>query len=183
MNVYILDSDANRYQNLVPVREADWDVFDAFRGTPIGASWSPVKVEVLVDDLHKNRPPSDFPSLATDVPVFSQRAAEALGDLLEGNGELLPLDCDEGVYYAYNVTHVVDALDVAQSEFKRFESGRIMDIVQHVFQPEKLAGLTIFKLPYMRVSRVYVTDDFVRRVQETGLTGFDFRPAWSGSDS
>jgi hypothetical protein len=139
-------------------------------------------VEVLRDDpRYRNRPRTDFPSFG-GVPVFSQRAIEALRDLLEPCGEILPLRCHEGTYFAYNVTRLVDALDEAQSELERFSSGRIMWIERPVFFPDRLAGEVIFKVP-QSPNRTFVTDPFVRRIWERGLVGFDLQPYTPGSSS
>jgi hypothetical protein len=185
MNVFVLDADANKYQNLVLEHGQDADqLIDWFKGQPIGSSWRSLAVKVLRDQSHRDRPPSDFPSFGGVVPVFSQHAVEALYDLLQRNGEILPLICQEGVYFAFNVTRLVDALDMNASEFKYFKStGRIMRIVRHEFDAEKLGAESIFKIPQVPEGYVFVTDEFVRRVQEAGLVGFDFRRVWSGPDA
>src|SRR5262245_34678544 len=62
---------------------------------------------------------NDFPcegAPAWVTPVFSQRAVEGLREFLEPNGELLPVFTPMGTYYAYNVTTVVDALDVQKTQ-------------------------------------------------------------------
>jgi hypothetical protein len=148
MNVFSLEADANNYQNLVLVRDEDWnELTDWFKGQPIGTSWRPIAVRVLRDRSHKDRPPSDFPSLGGTIPVFSKHAIEVLADLLEKNGEILPLECEEGTYFAFNATCVLNALDMEKSEFEYFRSsGRIMRIVRYDFVPEGLVGATIFKL-------------------------------------
>ena len=139
------------------------------------------------DEEHKDRPPSDFPSLIPFIPVFSQRAVDALRELLESHGELLSADClncTHTGYLIFNVTRVVDALDMERSEFQRFQSsGRIMQIIHHEFNGHRLQGVHIFKVPQLHRSDVYVTDTFVRRVQDAGLSGFTFRPVWSGPET
>ena len=154
--------------------------FEAFDGTPVGDRWSPIEVQVLRDEaMNKDLPAGDYPSLIPYVPVASKRAVQALEELLKGNGEILPLRCREGEYFAFNVTRMADVLDEVHSEVTRFEgSGRIMRIVRHHFREEGLEYLDVFKLPQLRRSHVYVTDRFVRRVAETGLLGFDFEQVW-----
>ncbi len=67
---------------------------------------------------------------------MSLRAAEVLQPILEGNGELLPLDCEEGDYFIFNVTRVVDALDESDSDLVKFPDGkRIMEVKRFVFFP------------------------------------------------
>ena len=181
MKVYILRADSNRYQTLVPVRADTWqEELARFDGTPFGTSWSPVDVQVShEDEKNKDLLPSDFPSLIPYIPVFSRRAIEVLGDLLQGNGEILPLNCTEGVYFAFNVTRIVDALDTSRSQLKLFQStGRIMRVIRYEFLTDKLSSFTIFKLPQFDKSEVFVTDGFVQRVQEHNLTGFVFNLVW-----
>ncbi len=179
--VYVLEPHANRYDNLRLASEADIErSIDGFRGQPMGDSWVPLRAEV-----HRPQFPvgpdtsTDFPGLAL-WPVFSARGVEALSDLLEGRGELLPLEVEGGgdLYrelYAFNITRLSDALDEAKSEFKRFESsGRIMRVERFEFDPGRLAGETVFKLAQMPKWHDFVTGAFVRRVQEAGLRGFSF---------
>lgn len=187
MNIYKLKSDFERYQGLRKLKEEDrkklldyrldhrW-----FRGAAIGDQWWPIAMGLNEGD--EDLPSGDFPWCS--FPAFSKRAVEALRNLLEPNGEILPLICEFGDYYAFNTTSVVDALDEERSELKRFKSsGRISEILRYEFYPEKLQGLSIFKLRQFPAGD-YVTDTFVQRVQEAGLVGFDFstaRQVWSGS--
>jgi hypothetical protein len=148
MTVFMLGADANCYENLVLEREQDYEkLLDTFDGTPMSASWRPLRVKVLLDKDHKGRLPSDFPSLDGTIPVFSKRGVEALRDLLEPNGEILPIDCAQGTYFAFNVTRVVDALDVERSELELFDDGEIMNVARYELKAEKLNDAAIFKLP------------------------------------
>lgn len=54
-----------------------------------------------------------------------------------------------------------------------------MHVKSYEFLPERLDGIAIFKLPQFVRNRVYVTDAFVRQVQDRGLTGFRFTLLWS----
>ena len=99
--------------------------------------------------------------------------------MLTGNGELLPLSCGEGEYYAFNVTTSIDALDESNSEVERFESsGRIMLVLKYAFFGVRLSGATIFKIPQFPRTHVYVTDKFRKIVINNHLTGFDFVNLW-----
>ena len=107
----------------------------------------------------------------------------ALGDLLAGRGELLPLRCADGEYYAFNITCVIDALDYERAEVQRFRSsGRVMEILRYAFHLELLRDATIFKLPEMLRSRPFVTEVFVERIKESGLLGFEVREVWPGEN-
>lgn len=126
--------------------------------------------------------PSDFPSSGGIIPVFSQRAVEALADLLLAHGEILPLTCVEGAYFAYNVTRLIDALDLQRSDYHQFSSGVIFDISRHEFRPDRLRDAVIFKLPQMPGPGEFVTDVFVRRVEQARLQGFSLKEVWSEAD-
>jgi hypothetical protein len=107
---------------------------------------------------------------------------ESLYDVLKDNGEILPLICSDGSYFAFNVTTIIDALDEEISLCDRFKSsGRIMQILTYQLFEDKLHGATIFKLPQVRRGAPYVTDEFLQRVADAGLTGFLFRHAWRSS--
>ena len=179
MNVYILDADGNRYQNLVFTSDKDWTILRQFDGRSLLSYWTAPTVEVFRDDeFNRNLPPSDFPSLAPDVPVFSQRAVNALQELLRENGEILPLSCSEGEYYAFNVTTSVDALDESKSVVKRFKSsGRIMRILKYVFFGDRLSDATIFKIPQSR-GNIFVTNRFRKIILDNQLLGFKFVNVW-----
>jgi hypothetical protein len=117
-------------------------------------------------------PANDFPCVASSLPVFSERAVCALGEMLTSNGELLQLIAAGGTYFAFNATTVVDALDRqgsrmrGQSVFERYS-----------FVPERLQGRTLFKIP-QDSTHLYVTQHFADRVQEAALQGLDLIPVW-----
>jgi len=179
MRAYILDADANRYKNLHVSQVADWDRLEGFDATPRAATWSPVGVEHSPDEFDK--PGGDYPNLhgVASACVFSARAVEVLGDLLDGRGELLPLTGDQGSFFLFNVTHFTEAFDEELSAYQRYSDGGVMGVERYVFDPQRLSEETIFKLRDLPGLYTYVTDAFVERVQEAGLTGFRFdRVVW-----
>ena len=124
---------------------------------------------------------SDSPGLAR-IPVFTARALDALSDLLEGRGEPLPLEVEGGgELYAFNATRLSDALDEERSDLKRFKAeGTIMRVKRFEFDPDRVAGETIFKLIQKR-NYEFVTEPFRKRVEEAALRGFWFERVWSPS--
>jgi hypothetical protein len=180
MNVFILHADGDRYQNLVFTSKKDWAILRQFGKRDQLSSWPAPAVEVFRDDkFHRNLRPSDFPSLMGAL-VFSVRAVNALQWLLRENGEILPLCCTEGEYYAFNLTTSIDALDESNSEVERFESsGSIMQINKYTFFADRLHGATIFKIPQSR-AKIFVTDKFCQMVTDNGLLGFEFVNVWEG---
>jgi uncharacterized protein DUF1629 len=180
MAVYLLRPDSSRYEVLVLECEDDAGLMlEASGGRPVGSAWSPVAVRVFREDAdHRDRPSSDFPSLSGFVPVFSQKAVTVLADLLQPNGEILPLACGDGEYSAYNVITVIDALDEERSQCK-YIGKKVVDVASYELLPDRLGAEQIFKLvQFRRGGRVYVTEQFVRRVDEQGLLGFAFQKVW-----
>lgn len=108
--------------------------------------------------------------------MFSRRAVDALRDMLEPNGELLPVEHKgvKGNYFVYNVQTVSNALDVRKSDYQEY---RPLDIFSYAFIPEKLVGATVFMLP-VGMTYLYVTTAFVERVKSAKLHGFGFDKVW-----
>jgi len=89
----------------VNLRDPNWQ---APRLTNVTSPY-PVRIDV-------RRPlKSDYPCIDLTVPAFSGRAVEALRDLVQPCGELLPLTCEAGRFYAFNPTIVSHALDLSRS--------------------------------------------------------------------
>jgi len=81
-----------------------------------------------------------------------------------------------------NVTRLSDALDEDASSLLRVTeddgSQAIVRIRNHAFVPERRHGSSMFKVAQLPRSYNYVTDEFVGRVREHGLTGFRVREVW-----
>lgn len=163
-----------------------------FEGNLIGDAWIPIRV--VINEETRIFPVGDCPFVPGFYvePVFSAKAVEVLKDLLEENGELLPLICNEGTYYVFNATTVVDALDEQHSEFKPLQeldpdlfwdsTPDEMRVTRHEFFSEKIADLSIFRIPFganYAINYPLVTDRFVQRVAASGLKGFEFQLLWS----
>ncbi|MDX2271894.1 MAG: hypothetical protein NW237_08075 [Cyanobacteriota bacterium] len=183
MNIYHLVPDANRYQSLVVgsgkrLREVSKFTF----GNPVLEIWKPVQVRLATDLDKPPLPISDFPGLS-GMPAFTGKAIESLGEMLRMNGELLPLESDDGIFYLYNTTTIVDTLDEDKSDLLRDENGGILHIKKHCFIPQKVVELTIFKTVQIpHDSYPCVTDQFVNAVEQAQLTGFVFRKLWSSDE-
>jgi hypothetical protein len=176
MNIYILKSDANMYENLVLSNDSDWAITQRFNGNPLSNDWTPLKVKVFRDkNSSRELLPSDFPMLATHIPVFSKRAINELYYFLKPNGEILEIKSESLVYFAYNVTTVVDALDVEQCGILRTLQDELIDIKKYSFKISKTGLPAVFKVPQLRLMDVFVTDIFKYRVQEAKLSGFSFK--------
>ena len=181
--VYRLRADAERYGWLGVKRTEMRPLALILEGNSILDRWVPPVVNRIVDDELPQGELGDYPFL-DGAPALSKRSVDALLDMLSDSAELLPLVCDVGEYYVLNVTRIVDALDEAASELTRFESsGRVMEVVRHVFVSERLTGYTVFKIPQTPRAPVFVTEVFRRRVLAVGLRGFQFDLVWEEGTS
>lgn len=171
MSIYLIQPDVNNYRGLLFTdMEKNWELVYCFLdGIQMKKAWIPLMVEPDED----GGPYGDFPVLCSTIPAISGRAANALEPLLSGNAELLPLRCDAGEYYALNVTCVVDALNVEQSEIAHFPDGSIMDIKRFAFHALRAPANDIFKIPQIG-TRLFVSERFVQTVEQHQLKGFLF---------
>lgn len=172
MKVWRLRADPDRFRWLTMVRDGAFNVLHDLPDRVPGSAWVPLEVETIEERPRDRRLPlADFPVLGA-TPTFSRRAVDALLDLLVENGEVLPLAFPHASFYVYNVTRMIDALDVDASEVVYFSTGRALDIRRHAFRMDQVTA-PIFKIPQLR-GAVYVTDRFVERVHAACLTGFEF---------
>lgn len=167
------------YEWVMPVVEAEVRVFMAFDGSTKRSGWTPIRMRLIKED-ERGRPrrPADIPWFARFAPVLKEKASAALGPVLERDGELLPLACVDARLDVFNVTTVLDALDMDRSAVLKLEdSGRIMKVESHVFRSDRLEGAHAFKVPGLR-SSVFVTDEVVSAANDAGLIGVGFRLLW-----
>jgi hypothetical protein len=115
---------------------------------------------------------------------MTQAARQKIGQHLEKYGEFLPLECDEGKFWAFHVTRCIDALDEGASDvFRSPDDPKIVLMIhKHIFQPAKLTSDWMFRLPQSRGGgEPYVTDSFVNLIRDSGLTGLEFKRVWPHS--
>lgn len=168
------------YEWINCLNEADYEVFVGFDGASCGATWKPVPVRRVRADEHHDFKPSDFPWLGSDALVMRRAAVDALRDILDANGEVLPLSIGDGVDLFVLNARIVDALDEANSSLMKFPgTDRIMRIEKIAFVTSKVEGIDLFRLPH-RASSTYVSERFVERVKAVGLRGLVFNKVWSG---
>ena len=144
-----------------------------------GASWTPVPVRLVHEDEGRRLLPCDSPWLGAHALILRQSAVEAIGETLVEHGELLPLDCSEVRLVAFNPTSVVDALDEEASSLLRFSSGRIMKINRYVFRRAVIERIPIFKIPNLRVSPTFLSEEVVELWTGAGLKGLEFKEVWA----
>jgi hypothetical protein len=121
----------------------------------------------------------DFTSLNFSLPVFSARAVDALRELLEPHGEILPLIYEPSSFFVYNCRTVVEAVDVARSKVSSIVEdnplSRTFD--EYEVHQDRIRDSIIFR-DYHDDHWPLVTQPFVDRVLATGLRGFVFDKIW-----
>lgn len=173
MSAFILQSDSLNFRTLELPESPDLvDIVRRFNGNPIG---EPLDLSAEVDPETMSLPLADLSFFATHIPVFSERAADALKDILSGRGDLLSVTYPDGKYFAYNVTCMLDALDIRSSDIHYFSTGKIMAVRSYVLRRDKITS-PIFKLQQTPMRAVFVTSEFVNAVEKAQLIGFVFKP-------
>jgi hypothetical protein len=176
-------SQLDGYELCHPVRQDDFETINAeINGESRQSSWKPVPMRLIREDKGRKLTSSDSPWLGAHALIFRANVESALGPLLRENGELLPLACQEADLTIFNPTRVIDALDEEASSVVRFSGGRIMMIRRHVFHPEVIRDIDVFKIPNLRVSPTFVSHRFVDRWKMSGLKGLEFRQLWAPPD-
>ena len=179
MKVYRIMGAEGDYQFLVPVGRGRRNVSgDGNRQRDQG-----IAAELVTTNNGIRLKPTDFPWLSAHIPVFSARAVAGLREVLEAHGSLKRVDgvvVEGGDLYGLEVTVKLDALDHARTKAIRFSSGRLMDIQEHVFLADAIGGWKMFHLTdFDRAGWTYVTDEYVREVERTGLPGAGFELLWA----
>lgn len=175
MAVYKLHS-ADGFAYLYPANDADRPLLKHYGGASLKDAWRPIKVDLVTSDEHSSRlTVGDMLNLQSLTIGLSQRAVDVLGEMLERNGEALPLDCDSDVFYAYNATRMIAALDRENCDLEEFDDGRIIGVCSYTFHYDKLRDAEIFLLAEAPHLMHFVTDAFVNAVRKAKLRGFNFR--------
>ena len=160
----------------------DWQTLGKLDGTPRLGTWKPVPVRRVRGSKREAFRASDLPYVGSAL-ILRRSAVDALRDMLDAHGELLPLQDEGGVeLYVFNVQDL-DALDEARSTINYVEgTNRICYVKKPVFVKSAVAGIDIFTLS-RRLGHIYFSDRFVERVKAAKLNGLKFTKVWSSEDA
>jgi hypothetical protein len=164
---------------------------DEFHGESKAAGWVPIDLHPAEKDEGVPLPLGPIADVTTVDSVIKHcvwglRARAALEPHVARCGEFLPLRCKEADWVLFNVTRVIDALDVERSKLSYFSSapvGRVMSLLEPAFHPQALQGELMFRIPQRSASDVFVTDAFVKLVEQHGLVGFNLKLVWDSEAS
>ncbi|HRI72002.1 MAG TPA: hypothetical protein PK156_47545 [Polyangium sp.] len=155
-----------------------WEEFVDFDGTPRASTWKPIRVRRVRPSLRQGFRPSDSPSSGCHLLTLRRSAVDALRDMLDAHGELLPLEDEGGVELFAHNTWVLDAIDHERSRGSRDENGRISVANNLVFIPSVVEGVDIFKEACPRLGDIFLSERFLSRWKQAKLKGLDFVMVW-----
>lgn len=140
-------------------------------------------------DKESKKPIPDIAYIGMATFAFRHDVAEALVDILESAGEVLPFFVDEEIWYCLNVMACVDALDESQSEYQ-FDDGKTkLNPTKFVFNTNKLSESSLFKIPSDNHTNIFCADrrdtdehvleNFLCAVAGHGFVGVNFEEVYS----
>lgn len=141
----------------------DDEVFRNLCGPSRKREWKPILVQRDRPTKRGARKEADIP-YDHDALILRHHAVEALQDVLDAHGEVLPLATKDGVeLYIFNPRFVLDALDMKRSELEYSSpSTSRFGIRKFVFIDKVIHDVAIFRMPYS-YRQPYFTDRFVAR--------------------
>jgi hypothetical protein len=151
-------------------------------GTPRRTTWKPVCVKLIRRTTRHTFRQADAPWYSRSTLVFRRSVLDRMGSILEANGELLPLQCEDAELWVYNPTNVLAALDKEATIGDRFDDGCFAQITKYVFFPDVVAHVEAFKLKNERASSTFLSERFVEMWKAAGLTGLRFDKVWSSEE-
>lgn len=159
----------------------DWQTLGHLDGTRRSTNWQPLLVRRVRGSIREACRPSDFPYVGSAL-ILRRSAIDALRDMLDAHGELLPLQDEGGVELHVLNVNALDALDESRSTVDYIgDTGRIAYVKKPVFIKSAIEGVDIFTLRRC-LGHIYFSDRFVARVKAAKLKGRDFTKVWSSAE-
>ncbi|WP_157659959.1 imm11 family protein [Burkholderia ubonensis] len=140
-------------------------------GKEFGSDYVPVKLKVADEDVRK-KGVSDVQTHFMSFLIFSEKALKSLADLLQGAGQTLPVDSRFPDLRGFHVTRIInDAVDFEHSQYVMYDKGPL--IRKLALHEARIANIPIFKI-HEDPTRIFVSGDFKKRVEQSKLKGFSF---------
>ena len=141
---------------------------------PFEGNYHPIVLELRKNDSGKKNYQFDFSSALNPFFVISEDVLKKLSDVLEPRGQVLPVltESKRKKFFGYYPTNPLSGcLNMDASTYRVAERGLIVE--KPVLIASNITDEYLFSIDE-DISRVFVTEKFKRRVEETGLLGFDF---------
>ncbi|MFC4098957.1 imm11 family protein [Paenibacillus xanthanilyticus] len=156
------------------------DYVSFLKGQPLIDEWPKI---VIHDNEYRKGKYIDNSGFIGGSPLFSEKAKSVFQKLLEGKAEFLPVEHENGdVYYIVNIVNVLNCIDYETAIVNKteiIENVFITEVQKYEFKEELVKDELMFKIPEDVVTRVFVTEEFIRIVDENGLVGFRFEEVWN----
>jgi hypothetical protein len=145
--------------------------------------WKPILVRRCRPSPREAFKAADLPHWGS-VLIMRRKAVDALQDILDAHGEVLPLATEDGVeLFVFNPRFVIDAIDTERSSYTRIPNTTgIICMHKYEFIEEKIRDIDIFRVPF-GYRQPYFSDRFVERVKKAKLKGTEFIRLWSNDGS
>ena len=142
-------------------------------GEKLSTDWPKITLEL---ENNKKRIP-DFPYFYTIFPIFSERAVDALRDLIAPYVEFLPVEVanSEKKFWGVNVWTIYDTLDLLRCDYG--DARRLIGNASprnFAFKNDILPDAPIFKIKETRHEDIYICQEFCDIVEQKKLTGLRF---------
>ncbi|MCR2806075.1 hypothetical protein [Paenibacillus soyae] len=120
---------------------------------------------------------SDCAEFMIGYPVFMRKAKDVLSPLLGSGVEFLPIIHDVHEMYFVKVKNLQDFIDMSNPVERRINYGYFSEYV-HIKREMVNHSIPIFRMPPHLMTRIYVTDEFKKVVEDNKLKGFHFVELW-----
>lgn len=163
--------------DLMPERYSDAQLLRfSYYNTSLKDGWGEVSSRFVQGEDGEALP---VPDISLWLPgaalVLSAKALSALGKLLEGAGEVLPVNCAGELFYIFNCLSLVEA-DPGQSK-QISDAGVVVGVEQIGFAPAAVEDSVIFKTRFDHCTGLYCNQEFKDKVEGAGLVGVRFNSA------
>jgi|GEM_PF-3363271 len=148
--------------------------------------WKTIKGEFDDKNRKKKQPRGDVSYV--DYKHFSctKYAKIILEPVLQGEGEFLPIETEEGPYFLFHCVNYLDCLVLEECEFDRYEeddpTSPIRSFSKMVFRPEVIRDAHCFHLENAP-GALFLTHNFMRLLKEHNFEGLCPRLMWEESSS
>lgn len=143
-----------------------WGLFDN--------NYTEVLLELRSNYLGKKNYKFDFSSALSPFMVFSENVFEALSDILNSKGQLLSVKTESKrkKFFGYYPTNSLSGcFDRDNSVYREYPNGLMIEKL--VIIKKNITDEYLFTIDE-DISQVFVTDKFKQRIEDAGLTAFDF---------
>lgn len=172
--IFSIETQVEDYRTLVPVNPDDYDGGNLWiNGQKKLSSWKAPQVHWSAQENDNEKTP-DIAYLNPGFYAFNEKALSVLRNILEENGELLPLPIKGEQWMAFNPTNEIDCIDSEETEWKIRRSGDKGRILKLVLNESDCKDAAIFQIPETNKNSFYISEDFVNIVTVNQLTGIEF---------